>query len=335
MPPTCRSPRRACLGLLTTASTAALLVVPVVRADVASAAPCLLPPLTCITSPAATTPPTIPTPARIGATVTATPPTWDQPTATTTGWQWLRDGQPIVGATSQSYTLVSQDYDQVLSVRASGASPGSLAPGQATSAEVEPVLGEQITASAPPAVSGSPTVGGTLTTTSGSWGEPQPDFTYRWYRTNATATGWEAIADATTTTYRPVAGDSGRVLAVLVTADRVGYERGAAVSNLVVVPKAKTSVALTLTRATVKKSQAPTVRVQVRSGAGLAPTGPITIRDEARSVRVVRMVRAARGVTTITLPRQGVGRHRLTAVYGGDVAHAASTSSVRVLTVTR
>lgn len=327
------SPRSFRLGLLTTAMTAALVAVPLARPDVAAAAPCL--PLVCVSSPEPTTLPTIPTPAKIGATVTATEPTWDQSTATTTGWQWLRDGQAIEGATAQSYTPDAEDLGHVLVVRAFGASPGTLLPGTADSAEVEPVVGDPIRPTTPPAVTGSATVGGTLTTTPGTWGEPQPDFTFQWFRTNAASTGWEAVAGATRTTYRPVAGDSGRVLAVVVGADRVGFQRGVGVSNPVRVPKTSSAVTLTLTRKTVKKSVSPTVRVQVRSGAGLVPTGPITIRDGRRSVRVVQLVASARGVTTFSLPRQSVGTHRLTAVYGGNVAHAGATSPVQVLTVTR
>lgn len=320
-------------ALVVGALSAGLLAVP---APQASAAPCIeiIPgvPL-CLLPPAATTAPTITGTPKVGLEVSATVPQWDQP-GVTTSYQWLRDGETIPGANTQTYELTGDDFDTMVTVRATGQGQGPL-PGTAESAAVEPAKGDAITATQRPVLSGSPAIGGTLTTTDGEWGEPDPAFTYQWFRSRFSGNGAEKIEGATQNTYSPVAGDSGRAIVAVVTADRVGYEKGAAVSNPVRVPKADSTVALRLVRTTVKRTQAPSVTVTLASSVGLVPRGVVTIFDGTRRVRSFTLAQSANGTATFQISRQTVGRHRLTARYVGDTAHRTSTSAVRVLTVTR
>jgi hypothetical protein len=67
--------------------------------------------------------PTITGTRRVGATLTAVPGTWG-PGTVTLGYQWLRNGSPIVGATSSIHKLVTADYRTVISVRVTGTKPG-------------------------------------------------------------------------------------------------------------------------------------------------------------------------------------------------------------------
>ncbi|KNC21086.1 hypothetical protein FF38_05147, partial [Lucilia cuprina] len=57
---------------------------------------------------------------RSGQTLTASPGTWT-PTPTTVTYQWLRDGDPIDGATEQQYLIRDADLGHTLSVRVDAA----------------------------------------------------------------------------------------------------------------------------------------------------------------------------------------------------------------------
>lgn len=326
------SRRRVRSALVIGALSAGLLVVPVPQA---SAAPCieLIPGFPICPQPAAAKLTITGTP-KVGLEVEASEPQWDQDGVTTT-YQWARDGEDIPGAVNKKYRLVGDDFDTMITVRATGEGAGPLPGTTPESDPVEPTKGDPITATRAPVLSGSPAIGGTLTTTDGEWGKPDPAFTYQWFRSRFSGSGAEKIEGATQNTYSPVAGDSGRAIVAVVTADRVGYEKGAAVSNPVRVPKADSSTALRLVRSAIKRTQAPSVTVTLTSSVGLVPRGVVTIFDGTRRVRSFTLAQSANGTATFQISRQTVGRHRLTARYVGDTAHRTSTSPVRVLTVTR
>lgn len=313
-----------------------LLVVPVASAPTASAAPCieLIPGVPLCLLPPAAEPVAIQGEAKVGKEVRlVAEPQWDQPNVVNE-FQWLRDGEAIPEATESKYKLTGDDFGSQVSLRVTGQGSGPL-PGTTDSNFVEPAKGDPIKATTDPRVTGSPEVGDTLTTTDGQWGEPEPKFTYQWYRSRFNGNGAELIQGATNKTYSPVAGDSGRAIVALVTADRVGFEKGAAVSNPVRVPKTTSTTRLSLVRATVKRTQAPSVRVALASGIGLVPRGVVTVFDGARRVRSFTLAAAANGAATFQLPRFTVGRHQLTVRYRGDTAHQASVSNTAVLKVTR
>jgi hypothetical protein len=72
---------------------------------------------------------------------------------------------------------------------------------------------------APPAISGTPRVGNTLTTDNGSWTGNPTSFTYQWQRcTSADATTCDDISDATSKAYPVVGADVGSWLRVIVVA---------------------------------------------------------------------------------------------------------------------
>jgi hypothetical protein len=84
------------------------------------------------------------------------------------------------------------------------------------------------TISVAPVVSGTGTVGNTLTTTNGTWNFSPSGFTYQWLRNGA------AIAGATASTYKLVAADSTTNVGCMVTASNpAGF--GSAMSNVIAV----------------------------------------------------------------------------------------------------
>jgi hypothetical protein len=75
------------------------------------------------------------------------------------------------------------------------------------------------TNTAPPAISGTPEVGQTLTASPGTWnGTTTPTFTYQWQRCDAQGNNCASIAGATTQTYTVQSADAAATLRVAVAA---------------------------------------------------------------------------------------------------------------------
>jgi hypothetical protein len=73
----------------------------------------------------------------------------------------------------------------------------------------------------PPAVTGTPQVGGLLTATSGTWTATAPTFAYQWLRCAASGQ-CSPVAGATSATYTAAAADQGSTLVASVTATTAG-----------------------------------------------------------------------------------------------------------------
>ena len=219
--------------------TAVLLLAPL--AVVAPSASAALPPPGTPTS--AAKPTIIGEPAQIGQTLTATKGTWyfvgTRPgtTAPVFTYQWLREGEPIAGATSAKYTpraaFFSSDLGYRLSVRVTVHKVG-YSPQSATSNQTNPVVPGRFVAGKP-SISGFNTVGETLTVDPGTWTPspystpddlvPNSGFIIRWY------SGGAQVAECTLgnpcgligSPYMPTANDVGKQIKVTVTAVRYGY----------------------------------------------------------------------------------------------------------------
>ena len=79
----------------------------------------------------------------------------------------------------------------------------------------------------PPAVSGTGTVGSTLTTTVGIWTLSPTSYSYQWERNG------QAIAGAVASTYKLVAADSTHAIGCVVTGYTPGGSASAASSNTI------------------------------------------------------------------------------------------------------
>ena len=157
-------------------------------------------------------PPTVSGTALIGQTITCQTGTWtNDPTFS---FQWLRDGQPIGGATSQNYEVTSDDATRALSCTVTGRNSGG--EDSATSASVTPPA-QAPANTAVPSISGSPAVGQTLTCNPGTWtGAPSPTLSFQWLRDG------QAITGESGATYNVVAADAGHALTCRVTATNAG-----------------------------------------------------------------------------------------------------------------
>ncbi|MBD8059724.1 glycoside hydrolase family 3 C-terminal domain-containing protein [Cellulomonas sp. JH27-2] len=153
--------------------------------------------------------------------VTGTPVVGNKLTATvashtsgsTLGYQWLRNGKAIAGATKSTYTAVAADAKTQVSVKVTATKSGSTAV-SSTSAPVT-VLGKLVLST--PAIKGSAVKGSTVkatvdTHTSGA------TLSYQWKRDG------KAITGAKASSYKVVKADVGTKLTVTVTESKSGYQ---------------------------------------------------------------------------------------------------------------
>ena len=175
-------------------------------------------------APSNTSLPSISGSARDGSILTASHGSW---TGAPTGYayQWLRcDAQAgncnaISGATSQQYTIQTPDVGARLKVQVTASNKDGS--GNATSRPTDAVkaTGAAPKNTSPPAISGTPQEGATLTAGPGGWsGTPSPSFSYQWERCVGTGGGCTAISGATNTTYAATSADVAHTLLVQVTA---------------------------------------------------------------------------------------------------------------------
>ncbi|MFW5473106.1 carboxypeptidase regulatory-like domain-containing protein [Knoellia sp. CPCC 206450] len=157
--------------------------------------------------------PTISGTKTVGYTLTAVPGTWG-PAPVALAYQWFRSGVAITGATASTYTLTTTDQGKTLTVRVTGSKTGWTSAAK-TSAATTTVLGA-LTAPTP-TISGTRTVGYTLTAVPGTWGPAPVTLAYQWFRSGAAITG------ATASTYTLTSTDMGKTMTVRVTGSKTGY----------------------------------------------------------------------------------------------------------------
>lgn len=155
-------------------------------------------------------------------TLSATPGTWDSAGVLTFGYQWLRAGAPIAGATEATYRLQLDDIGAVMSVRVT-ASDG-VEEDAVDSASTQPVEKAELGNEAPPEVAGRMRFGRVVNATTGSWSVKPTTLRYQWWR------GKRPISSATEESYRLRLRDFGKRVHVVVTAQREGYRLAEAAS---------------------------------------------------------------------------------------------------------
>ncbi|MFC7490547.1 MULTISPECIES: carboxypeptidase regulatory-like domain-containing protein [unclassified Knoellia] len=158
--------------------------------------------------------PTITGTAKAGSRLTANPGTWG-PAPVTLAYQWRRAGVAITGATASSYVLTGTDTGKTITVTVTGTKSGHTSVAR-TSAATAVIAAGTLTAPTP-TITGTRTVGYTLTATPGTWGPAPVTLAYQWYRAGV------AISGATASTYKLTTTDQGKTLTVRVTGSKTGY----------------------------------------------------------------------------------------------------------------
>jgi hypothetical protein len=96
---------------------------------------------------------------------------------------------------------------------------------------------------APPSISGTPTVGQTLTASEGTWSNAPTSFAYQWLRCNGGGNNCASVANGTQKTYTLVGADAGRTMRVSVTATNADGSSTAQSAQTAVVAAATSSAA--------------------------------------------------------------------------------------------
>lgn len=277
-----------------------------------------------VTTPTATAPPKVTGEPKVGKVVSATAPTWSiQGVANT--YQWQRAGDAIAGATAATYTVTPDDVAKAISVKVTGTRTG-FNPGVATSAPVTGLLGDPLTASTPPSISGAGQIGSLLSVNPGGWGAATPTFTYQWLRNAA------AIPGATGSTYVAQSADAAGIVTVAVSAARPGYGRGAATTLGIQIAKQASATTAALLKKQIEQGTKGLLRIVLRAG-NATPSGSIRVFDGSKLIRTYQIRSTDNGTRIVRLPMLKPGKHSLKAVYAGSFSIAGSTSPVDTLRV--
>jgi hypothetical protein len=142
-------------------------------------------------APVNTAEPTISGTPKVGQTLTASNGTWSN-APTSYEYQWLRCNTlgnscvSVANGTQKTYTLVGADRGHTMRVRvtASNADGSAKADSQQTDVVAPAVAGAPRNTDRP-IISGTPTVGETLTTDEGSWSGDPTSYSFRWQRCDA------------------------------------------------------------------------------------------------------------------------------------------------------
>ena len=159
--------------------------------------------------------------------------TWTGYAPITYTYQWNRSGVAITGATASTYTLVLADVGSTISVTITAENIAGYVSAETTATDTITNPYAPPVNTVAPAISGTVTVGSTLTCTAGTWtGEPTITYAYQWqYARTGTA-----IAGATSSTYVINVEDKNRTLNCKVTATNISASVSATSSATTVVP---------------------------------------------------------------------------------------------------
>ena len=173
------------------------------------------------------TPPTITgNPVAVGNRLTGNRGTWPTSYGTLTyTYAWLRDGAPIEGASTTSYSPVAADVGTDIIFRVTASASG-YTDGVSQSS---PVRVETLSAVAGPQVSApsGTSIGSGLVGSAPVWNQPDVTTTYQWLRNGSTISG------ATTLNYTLALTDLGKEISLRATGKKAGFQDAIATSNVV------------------------------------------------------------------------------------------------------
>lgn len=149
-----------------------------------------------------------------GATLIVSTGGWE-PAPVDLDIQWLRNGVPIPGETTDRYTLTPADVGTSLAARVTGSKAG-YGPRTVTSESTGPI-GDGKPYGSVPTIAGRPNVDAVLKGYTHTWYPEVATFSYAWLRDG------KPIPGATAITYSPKPADLGHRIAFRVTASNAGF----------------------------------------------------------------------------------------------------------------
>lgn len=165
--------------------------------------------------PINTAAPVISGPTLVGSILTTTNGTWTGSGTITYSYRWLRNGVPIVGEITNSYTTVAADAGA--NIQSEVTASNGIGPGIKTSNVIVPTIAP--TSTAGPIIYGSYSLGSTLFVYNGYYSAfPAVSITRVWQLSTDGGLTWNNIVGATGTTYVVQSGDVGNQIRVVETA---------------------------------------------------------------------------------------------------------------------
>ena len=146
---------------------------------------------------------------KVGSAQTVSTGTWsNSPTAYSYQWQKSADGISWVNLSGETASTYSPTFDVAnLQIRVSVGAGNAIETATVTTSIISGFLPPQATAI--PAITGTKTVGQTLTSSSGTWPGTSDSYVYQWQKSSDNGVTWTNIAGATASTYVLVAADAG------------------------------------------------------------------------------------------------------------------------------
>jgi len=186
---------------------------------------------------------------------------------------------------------------------------------------------------APPTISGTATVGQTLTASDGTWLSSPTSFAYQWLRCKRDGNGCADVANGTQKAYTLVGADAGHTMRVRVTATNADGASSAQSAQTAVVEKATTSNAPNNTAAPTI-SGTPKVGQTVTADPGSWSGNPTFTYQWQRCDVDVALCSSIAGATgkTFTVPITELG-YRLRVVVTAHNAKGTATATSAITTV--
>lgn len=256
--------------------------------------------------------------AKVGSTLTAAAGRW-APTAVSTTYQWMVNGQELRGATTPSFVPTSVQLGKSMSVQISAARAGYRTRKVESARSAPVIVPPPFRNRAAPALTGHAVVGATLTTTNGAWTPKPSAYYYRWLRNG------KKISGAARASYVLTKADRGATIASRVYARRVGFKtttKTSAKSAAVKVP-AKMKVATRAGVGTVKFGVKVTTDGQKQIG------GAVSLYS---GKKLLTKVKVSNGKITLKLAKQRKGTHTYRLRFTGTttITHKSVYTKVKV-----
>ena len=149
---------------------------------------------------------------RVGSTQTVTNGTWSN-TPTNYAYQWQKSSDEIswINITYETATVYTPTFDVAnLKIRVQVSAGNAVETSTVTSGTLGSFLPPQVTVI--PSISGTTTVGQTLTSTTGTWPSTSSGHAFQWQRSSDGGATWTNISGSTASTYVPVTADAGYLM---------------------------------------------------------------------------------------------------------------------------
>ncbi len=184
-----------------------------------------------------------------------------------------------------------------------------------------------LTALAPPKVTGKARVGSKVTAIAPEW-PAKLKTTYQWLRNG------KAIKGATAASYTVQLADATTWLQVRATGTATDGGSSTSTSARVKVPKASSTIAAKLSKKSVKRGQKVTVTATLKVATTKSPTGTVQVKRGKKTIKSVKVKTRHKGRITIKLPKSlKKGKHVLRLYFKGTSKINKSKSKKVVLRV--